>query len=634
MCGIAGWLGTLRNGEICGERLAQALHHRGPNSHGIRTWKEAGLVHTRLSIIDISPTGSQPLSNENGTVWVICNGEIYNHHELRQWLELRGHKFRGHSDTEVLPHLYEEDGPAFIKKLRGMFALALYDTRSRTLLLARDRFGIKPLFYSSSSNRIIFASEIRPLLGMPGVNRTPNRQAIHDFAALFYIPAPETFYQGVHALQPGEVLEAHFSTQGVACSPRYYHQWNIAPDFGMTLSQAVDRADELVMAAVERQMESEVPLGALLSGGIDSSLVSVAAQAGRKDKLKTFNVGFPQQEYDESWAARAVAEHIGSHHETLEMQAIPGTWENITHLLRLAGQPFADTSIFGVNAVCRLMRKHVTVALSGDGGDEAFGGYNFYRWITQIARWQSLPASIRGGGRHIMPLLARVGCVPDRLPKRLDELEGADDTEVMQNLFCWVRKEEHSRLCREADVLPIRRLFEPRWIYSLPSGASRLEHLSAHATEVNNRLLLPNDYLFKVDMASMRESLEVRVPMLDEDLFAFGLTLPHHLKVMGRTSKRVLRGVATRRLPRSVATKPKRGFGVPIDNWCENSFKTQLRETLLDPSCQLNEFFQPTECHRIINAFSNGDVLPDISREGLYNRAIMLLSVHLAISET
>jgi asparagine synthase (glutamine-hydrolysing) len=632
MCGIAGWLGMVADGEKHGKRLAHALHHRGPNSQGIRTWRDATLVHTRLSIIDISPTGAQPISNEDGTIWVICNGEIYNHHELRRQLESRGHQFKGHSDTEVIPHLYEEAGLDFVKKLRGMFAFALYDTRSRTMILARDRFGIKPLFYASEKNRLIFASEIKPLLGMPGVNRQPNRQAIYDFSALFYIPAPETFYQGVRSLQPGEMMEARFGADGVTCRTRPYHQWSVSPDFDMTFSQAVQKADELVMAAVRQQMESEVPLGTLLSGGIDSSLVSVAAQAGRRDKLQTFNVSFPQQEYDESWAAMAVARQIGSQHETLEMHANPGTWEHITTLLLSAGQPFADTSLFGVNAVCRLMKKHVTVALSGDGGDEVFGGYNFYQWLSSIARWQSFPAPLRWGIRTALSPMAKVGLVSGRLPQRLEDIENADNTEVIQNLFCWIRNQEHQQLCFDVDVLPVRRLFEPQWSHNFSKKVSRLERLSAHATEINARLLLPNDYLFKVDLASMRESLEVRVPLLDEDLFAFGLTLPHHLKVKGKTCKRVLREVAKRRLPRSVAIKPKRGFGIPMDDWCDHRFKDRLKETLLSSSSGLNEFFRPDVYRPIIEAFCSGGGRPGISREGLYNRAIMLLSVHLAIS--
>ncbi len=631
MCGIGGWLGTLHDGESFAERMVQALRHRGPDGNGIRSWPEATLVHTRLSIIDLSPAGAQPMPNEDGTIWTVFNGEIYNHREIRRDLESRGHIFKGRSDSEILPHLYEEEGSNFVSKLRGMFALAIYDMRERTLVLARDRFGIKPLFYSPGHDKFAFASEIRALLELPGVDDRPDRQAIYDFAALLYIPAPETFYAGIRALQPGEMLEAQLNAQGVFWETRTYHRWTISPDPSIILDEAVDRADELVTAAVRRQMESDVPLGVLLSGGIDSSLISVAAQAALGGMIRTFNVRFSEKKYDETWAAVAVAKHIGSHHETLDMDGVRGTWDRVTELLLHAGQPFADTSLFAVNAVCRLMRQHVTVALSGDGGDEGFGGYNFYWQIAKIARWQILPAPMWHGASLALGPLVYLQAIPNYLPQRLRELAGADNTSIIQNLFCWLRDKEHRHFCRNTDLLPVRRLFEPVWEYHLPRPASRVQWLSAHATEVNTRLTLPNDFLFKVDTASMRESLEVRVPMLDEELFAFALSLPHPLKVKGRTCKRVLRAVAKRRLPASVADKPKWGFGIPVDVWVDQDFKARLKDVLLGSSSGLPEFFRPEAYGPVIEAFCEGRTHPGISREGLYQRVTMLLSVQLAI---
>jgi asparagine synthase (glutamine-hydrolysing) len=289
------------------------------------------------------------MANEDGTIWTVFNEEIYNHREIRRDLESRGHIFKGHSDTEVLPHLYEEEGFDFVARLRGMFALAIYDTRNQTLILARDRFGIKPLFYAPGKDRLAFASEIRALLQLPGIDTQPDRQAIYDFAALFYIPAPETFYVGIRALQPGELLEAQLNRDGVSWKTRTYYLWSITPDPTLTLDQATERANEFLTTAVQRQLESEVPLGALLSGGIDSSLVSVAAQTALDGELRTFNVRFPEKEYDETWAALAVANHIGSRHETLDMNGVGGTWEHVTSLLSHAGQPFADTSLFAAN---------------------------------------------------------------------------------------------------------------------------------------------------------------------------------------------------------------------------------------------------------------------------------------------
>jgi asparagine synthase (glutamine-hydrolysing) len=534
----------------------------------------------------------------------------------------------------VLPHLYEEEGITFVDKLRGMFAFAVYDVRKRLLFLGRDRFGIKPLFYETGYQRLAFASEIKALLELPGIDDRPDRQAIYDFSALFFIPAPETFYTGIRTLQPGEILEARLDSEGVFWNTRTYHKWTIAPDPTITLDQAIGRADALIEKAVHQQMESDVPLGALLSGGIDSSLVSTVAQKAHDSGIRTFNVRFSEKEYDETWAAEAVAKHIGSHHTTLDMDGLQGTWDRIRDILLQPGQPFADTSLFAVNAVCRLMRKHVKVALSGDGGDEAFGGYNFYWQLALIARLQQLPMPIwHAVSVGLMPLV-RFGLVHEHRQQRFAELAGADDVAVIQRLLTWVREEEQRRLCLDhGKVLPVRRLFEPQWEYRLPRGISRIERLSALATEANIRLVLPNDFLFKVDTASMKESLEVRVPMLDEDLFAFGLSLPHRLKVNGRTCKRVLRGVAQRRLPPAVANKPKRGFVIPVDTWVDADFRRRLRDSLLGPSSRLPEFFNPVVYKPIVEAFCEDRPFFGISKGGLYGRVIMLLSIQLTMEQ-
>lgn len=634
MCGIAGWLGHLPEGQQVAGRIMHRLHHRGPDGRGFRHWPEATLVHTRLSIIDLSPAGAQPMSNEDGTVWAVLNGEIYNHRELQHELAQRGHQFRGRSDTEVLPHLYEEMGSELVTRLRGMFALAIYDTRAKTLLLARDRFGIKPLFYAPGHRRLAFASEINALWEVPGIDRQPDRQAVYDFAALFCIPAPETFYKGIRSLEPGQLLNARFDNDELRWRIQPYHRWSIAPNPTLTLDGAAACANELVATAVQRQLESDVPLGALLSGGIDSSLVSAAAQSGVNGGLRTFNVRFPDNGYDETWAALAVAKHIGSHHLTLDINENRGTWQHLTGLLRHAGQPFADTSLFAVHAVCRLMRQYVTVALSGDGGDEGFGGYDVYWQLARIERLLHVPVALWNGARAGLAPLAHFSVVPAHLPQRLQDLAGADDTAVVQNLFCWLREDEQQRLCLNGETLPIRRLFERQWTHDLPAKASRLERLSALATEANIRLILPNDFLFKVDTASMRESLEVRVPMLDEELMAFGLTLPHRLKVKGRTCKLVLREVAARHLPAVVASKPKLGFGIPVDLWVDADFKTRLRETLLDSPAGLSEFFRPEIYRPWVEAFCSGRRVPEASRQGLYQRVIMLLAVHLALSQS
>jgi asparagine synthase (glutamine-hydrolysing) len=368
----------------------------------------------------------------------------------------------------------------------------------------------------------------------------------------------------------------------------------------------------------------------LLSGGIDSSLVSVAAQRALQGTLRTYNVRFSDQKYDETSAAFAVAEHIGSHHVALDMDEGQGTWERVADLLRHAGQPFADPSLFGVNAVCRLMRDHVTVALSGDGGDEGFGGYDIYWRLARIARMQQWPAAMWKTSALVLGPLASLGVVSSRLPARLREVAHGDDVQIVQNLFTFSQEEELRGLCLDyGEMLPIRRFFEQQWEHRLPRNASRVERLSALATEVNVRVTLANDFLFKVDLASMKESLEVRVPMLDEEVFSFGLTLPHKLKVKGRVCKQVLREVAARQLPLMIAKKPKHGFAVPVDRWVNEEFKLRVRETLLGPSSRLPEFFQWDGYAPVVQAFCSGTA-SGMSREAILRRILFFLSIHLA----
>lgn len=630
MCGIGGWIGYQERGEEVATHMRQALHHRGPNGYGIKTLPAATLVHTRLSIIDLSESGAQPMGNESGTIWSVCNGEIYNHRELRNDLEQKGHTFKGHSDSEVIPHLYEELGAGFVERLRGMFAVAIYDARSRTLLLTRDRFGIKPLFYAPMKPFLGFASELRALFCLKGIDTRPDRQAVYDYASLLYIPAPETFYRGIRALLPGEVIEARLEGDEVSWKAHRYWRGVIAPNQSLSFSKAVEQSEALLAAAVRRQLESDVPLGALLSGGIDSSLVSTMAQHEINGKLRTFNVRFPDGDYDETWAAVAMAEHIGSTHVTLDMDEGQGTWDQVTELLTHAGQPFADTSLFAVNAVSRIMRGHVTVALSGDGGDEVFGGYDVYWRLARIAQMQRLPPPVwRAIARTLRPF-GHLGVVPAHLPERLMEIGETDDIRVAQDLFALVHENELRELCVDSDKMqPVRRLFEQQWEHYLPGNTCRLERLSALVTEANMRLVLPNDFLFKVDLASMKEGLEIRVPMLDEDLFAYGLTLPHDLKVKGRENKRILREIAMRKLPLAVARKPKHGFAVPVDQWVDIAFREQVRKALLGPSSRLPEFFKPEVYCPMVQAFCDGTQYQSLPRDGQFRRMIMLLSLHL-----
>lgn len=629
MCGIAGWIGHVDDGRRVADAMRVHLRHRGPDSSGVRELPGATLVHTRLSILDLSPEGNQPLGSGDGRIWTVFNGEIYNHRELRHELQQRGFTFRGHSDSEVIPALYRAEGPDFVKRLRGMFALAVYDTSTRRLLLARDRFGIKPLFYASNNERLAFASEIRALRSLPDLDDRPDYQAVFDYCALGYIAAPDTVLQGVRALEPCHVLEAWLDGDRIRVDVRRYHQWVVAPQLDMTFESAVAKAEALLNTAVERQLESDVPLGSLLSGGIDSSLVSAAASRATSS-LRTFNVRFPA-DYDETWAALAVSRHIGTAHETLAMEVGEATWEHVTSLLAHTGQPFADPSLFAVNAVSRLMRQHVTVALSGDGGDEGFGGYDISWRLGRFASLQRFPNFVWHAAAAVADPLASHQLIRGWLPERLREIPVADDALILRNMATLLREREQEELFPSSSFAPTRRHFASTWPNEIDRRASRVERLSAHFTEVNIRLILANGYLFKVDSASMREGLEVRVPMLDEDLIAFGLTLPHDLKVQGQTGKRVLRSIAGRWLPQDIATKPKGGFAIPIDSWVNHSFKTRLRETLLASSSPLRQLCRPEIYEPWIESFCSGQPSNGISRSSLYRRTLALLSLHLAL---
>ena len=630
MCGIAGWIGRIQDARIAGNVFARELRHRGPDGTGVRTWPGAGLVHRRLSIIDLSARGAQPIANEDESILAVVNGEIYNHRELQRELEARGHVFRGRSDSEVLPHLYEEHGQELFGRLKGMFAAAIYDARAGRLLVGRDRFGIKPVFYGRTGDAVVFASELNALTCAPGFDRAIDAQSVSDYLALSYVPAPRTFFRDARALEPGTLLDCRFAGERVTLTVQPYFRWS-SRRADMPVTDAVSRADALIDAGVARQMESDVPLGSLLSGGIDSSLVSAAAQRHLAGELRTFNVRFADPEYDESWAAEAVARHIGSLHTSLDMDPRPD-WDTVCGLLLHCGQPFADSSLFAVAAVSEAMRGHVTVALSGDGGDEAFAGYASFARIPAMATWGRLPRPAHLVARAVAPALSALGLAPSRLPQRLAELQGASDATLMQLIHCWLRPAEHRSLSRIDGGEPVTRLFERTWSPNGDDG--RLDTLADHLTEVSLRVVMPNDYLFKVDTASMRHGLEMRLPFLDEDLVAFGLSLPYATKAGRGVTKRVLRGVAAGRLPSAVVEKPKWGFSLPLDVWLPPRMKRTVQEFIEDGRSSLREYVDPAVYLPWLEAFVEGRDAPNVSRAGLYTRVLMLWSLQLHLDHS
>lgn len=633
MCGLAGRFHPERLSELPGwsERAAALLAHRGPDGAGRFRDARCELVHRRLALIDLSAAGRQPMPNEDATVWVIFNGEIYNHRVLRRELVARGHVFRGRSDTEVLVHLYEDLGERMVERLRGIFAFALYDAPRRRLVLARDRFGVKPLFWTAQGGQWVFASELKAITALPGFVPELDRQACYDFLSLGYIPEPATGFARIQALPCGTLLTV--SPEGARVVT--WHRTRAAADPEQALRDTVEKCAARLLESVGRQSLADVPVAALLSGGIDSSLVVAAHRQTTTTPTATFSVRFPDVRLDESDAARAVARHCGTEHHVIAEGEHAVTPDAILALLRHFDQPFADTSFLPTYWVARAVRdRGIICTLSGDGGDEAFGGYSrFWRAnrLAQLMAWpdwarrtlaftgRAMAESTRNWGRQVAKaaLLAEAG---------------RDDTApLLGGLSSYLSEADKGDLLEPAareGLAPSWRIFDG---YE-PRGGCDLEELSRRMTESLFAVSLPSDMLRKVDMMSMRAGIEVRVPLLDEDMVAIGLSLPHRLKTDGRRGKLVLRDLARRWLPADVAERPKQGFTIPLDVMATPALHQTAEALLCAGDARTRPLLQAPVVRRWLGAFAAaGPGAPrrggTISREGLHRRVIMLLSL-------
>jgi len=639
MCGIAGRFHPERlpAAPEWPARAAALLAHRGPDGSGHWRDDRCDLVHRRLALIDLSPSGAQPMPNEDGTVYVVFNGEIYNYQALTAELQGRGHRFQGTSDTEVLVHLYEECGERMLTRLRGIFAFALYDQRRGRLFLARDRFGVKPLFYAVHDGQWVFASEMKAILALPGFEPMVDRQACYDFLGLGYIPEPATGFANIQALPRASCLTV--DAQGHHL--RAYERIEAHPDSRRRLADTVDTTSGLLLAAVEAQSVADVPVAALLSGGIDSSLIVAAHHRATGQETTTFNVRFPDRVHDETATALAVSAHCGTRHHTIDLADWALTPESILDLLRHFDQPFADTSFIPTHWISRAVRERgIICTLSGDGGDEAFGGYpRFWRanrlvqamwlpeWVaaTAQATGNSLAAWTRDWGRQVTKAvqLARAG--------------RRDSAVLLAGLSNYLSEEQKRALVQPAardELAPVYRQFDGFH----PAGVRDLEELSRRMSETLFAVSLPSDMLRKVDMMSMRASIEVRVPLLDEDLVALGLVLPHRLKTDGRRGKIVLRELAARWLPPDVAAHPKHGFTIPLDVMVPPDFHVVLDDLLLARDARTRYMFDARLVGTWLQLFrqarqAGGGTGGTISRAGLYQRVFMLLALELWLRE-
>lgn len=605
MCGICGIVSVDASERIDPRvliRMRDTLIHRGPDDQGYFVGPGVGLGHRRLSIIDLRPEGRQPLANEDGSVQLVFNGEIYNFAEHREWLISRGHRFRSRTDTEVIIHLYEEFGIECLKRLRGMFAFALWDEGRQLLFLARDRLGKKPLYYSFDGNKLLFGSEAKAILAHPGVNREPDPQALDYYVSFGYVPAPLASFKGLRKLQP-----AHYLTfeRGRLNIGRYW-KVHYLPKVEITEQEACTQIIERLTEAVKLRMISDVPLGAFLSGGIDSSAIVALMSKLSNTPVKTFSIGFKEPQYDETRYARIVARKFGTeHHEfTVEADATAVIDKLVWHY----DEPYSDSSALPTYYLSKLTRDYVTVALNGDAGDENFAGYRRYLPNVVGQYLHKIPAPLRG-------LLGDSAFQGSRLFRNNREI--AKKLRVLANTLLKDPRANYPRLMTNFDGDGKRNLYSQEFaervncdaadelILSLYS-ASDSEHIVDATLNVDLELYLPNDLLAKVDVASMAVGLEARSPMVDHEFVEFVARLPSRFKISGLTLKAIFKKALKDFLPESIIGRRKMGFGVPLDQWFRGHLSEFLRDILLSRRAEERGYFKRAAIEGLIDAHVGG----------------------------
>ncbi|HWE42566.1 MAG TPA: asparagine synthase (glutamine-hydrolyzing) [Gemmatimonadaceae bacterium] len=585
MCGItgyAGWELSLADATMTLDRMCSAIRHRGPDDEGHYVAPGVGLGMRRLSIIDVAG-GKQPISNETGDVQVVFNGEIYNHNALRAQLLTRGHTFTTRTDTEVIVHLYEERGSSFVDALRGMFGIAIWDEQRAALVLARDRVGIKPLYYWESPRGIAFASELRCFLALDDFPRRVSATAIARYLSLGYVPDPMSIFEGVHKLPPGCVLE--WDAKHGAMIREYWTP--VRPeDPHLDEASAIEELRRLLRAEVSSHLESEVPLGAFLSGGVDSSTV-VALMAEQADRpVQTFSIGFEDERYNEAPDAAAVAGALGTEHTELILK--PDADRIIEDVVRMFDEPFADSSALPMLLVSQLARRSVTVALSGDGGDELFGGYT--RYADMRRRPELGFAALREPIGAMARLLPHAAYGRNRLLDLSRTRQGRYTATVAMPLL--PREGGVGRADLEPDAS-----FDELLGSLFDRSASR--DFETQMMLVDTMSYLPGDILTKVDRTTMATSLEARVPLLGSDLVEFAVSVPSELKLRSDSGKWLLRKAVAGIIPPRSLAKPKKGFSVPLGAWFRNELSHRV-DALLRADSPLYSFVDAQAVRRIV----------------------------------
>jgi asparagine synthase (glutamine-hydrolysing) len=587
MCGICGQVNADRSHPVDRpllERMSAAIRHRGPDSDGFYVSGAVGLAVRRLAIVDLV-TGDQPISNEDKTVWIVFNGEIYNYHQLRSQLERRGHVFRTNSDTETIAHLYEDHGSECVQWLRGMFAFAVWDERQGRLLLARDRLGKKPLYYAEHAGSFLFGSELKCLLEDPTLPREVDLEAIHHYLTLQYVPDPWTAFKGIHKLPPAHRL---IWQAGRTVVERY---WDLAyePKWDLDEEELKHRLRETIAEAVRIRLMSDVPLGAHLSGGIDSSIVVGLMAGNMSQPVKTFSIGFKERAFDELRYARQVADKFSTDHHEFVLE--PDAIDLLPKLVQHFDEPFADPAAIPTWHLAQMTRQHVTVALNGDGGDEAFAGYRRYYADVIADAYRAVPRLLRTAvtDRLLRLLPAHAEAPMERSPiTALHQLSLAADRSHAASILRWGEyfdeQQKWSLYTEEArqavQRTPSAHLLEET--YQRARARSRVDRTLY--TDVHN--YLPGALLTKVDRTTMAHSLEARSPFLDQEVMELAARLPVMWKVKGTCTKRILRELFADLLPEPVLARAKMGFGVPLSTWFRGPLYEPTRDLLLAPDAR------------------------------------------------
>lgn len=605
MCGIVGKLNLDGDQPVHRELLRQMMDqivHRGPDGEGEYFSGPVGLGHRRLSIIGLE-SGAQPMSNEDGSVWVVYNGEIYNFPELRAELEARGHTFKSDTDTEVIVHLYEELGAECVERLRGMFAFALWDERKQLLLLARDRVGIKPLYYINTGKALVFASEIKSLLVDPSVERRVNLLAIDRFLTYYYLPGDETLFEGIYKLDPGHYLTV---SDGRIMKRQYWDlHFQVSPRY-MSFDEAVEALQTLLRSTVKDHMISDVPVGVLLSGGVDSTGVLRYAVEQTDKRISTFTVGFAKEDFaDERPYARLAAEHYGTLHHEITINA-KDFYDFLPKYVWHMEEPVCEPPAVALYFVSRLARESsVKVLLSGEGGDEAFGGYIKYRNLLALERLKSAFGPARGSLRFMLAALGSIGwkgfekyarLVDRPLAQYYFSCTATPDT-PFNRLKQVLYKKNFADSIRGLSDEPTQRLFKQL-------GGLPLLHQLLY---VDTKTWLPDDLLVKADKMTMATSVELRVPLLDFQVLDFAASLPPHFKVQGRSTKRILKAALKDSVPQAILKRKKVGFPVPYDRWLRNELKEFVFETILDKSSALSAYFSDKGLRQLLQTHQQGE---------------------------